>query len=277
MWMLFRGITATSAVVTIFLYGFHLIEKLYWIPVAFMGCFLALFIGWCFSCVICTRFIKLDQPCCKHSCLFRFYANCIIDSLMQILRIRLHVTGLELVPTEKFLLVGNHRSALDPILEMGVFRKHHIGFVAKQELFSIPIIGKIMHRCFCIPLDRGSLRDGLQMMRQAAETIENQTASMGIYPEGTRGKGPGLLPFKSGAFKIAKKAKCPVVVATIRNSEQIGRRAPFRRTDVYLDIVGVLQADEIAGIKTAQLSKVVFQMMEKSLLKSASTVQQVCC
>lgn len=119
-----------------------------------------------------------------------------------------------------------------------------------------------MHQCFCIPLDRGSLRDGLQMMRQAAETIESQTASMGIYPEGTRGKGPGLLPFKSGAFKIAEKAKCPIVVATIRNSEQIGRRAPFRTTHVYLDIVGVLQVDEIRGMKTAQISETVFHMIE---------------
>lgn len=275
--MLLKAIAVVSVVTAVILWLLGWISSVIWLPVAFVGCFIVFFLMWALSCVICTTFVDLEKPCRKHSRLFRFHANCIVDSLIQLLRVRLHVTGRELLPTEKFLLVGNHRSALDPILEMGVFRKYHIGFVAKQELFSIPIIGKLMHQCFCIPLDRGSLRDGLQMMRQAAETIESQTASMGIYPEGTRGKGPGLLPFKSGAFKIAEKAKCPIVVATIRNSEQIGRRAPFRTTHVYLDIVGVLQVDEIKGMKTAQISETVFHMIEKFLLTSVSTVEQVCC
>ena len=55
------------------------------------------------------------------------------------MRIKLHVTGKEIIPDRNFLLVGNHRSAFDPILEMGCLSKHNLGFVAKKELYTLLI------------------------------------------------------------------------------------------------------------------------------------------
>lgn len=86
----------------------------------------ALYLLWALSCFLCTRFVDLEKDCVRHSGVFRFHANRIIDSLCFFLRVKLEVTGTEILPLGKFLLVGNHRSAMDPILEMGVLRNYHI-------------------------------------------------------------------------------------------------------------------------------------------------------
>lgn len=226
---------------------------------------MCLFLCWALPSVIGSVFADLDKPCEKHSRFFRFYANGIISSIKQLFRISVCVSGMELLPKEKFLLAGNHRSALDPLLEMSFFREYRIGFVAKQELYKIPVICKIMHKCFCLPLNRSKPHEGIKMINQAARIIQSQTASIGIYPEGTRSESDTLLPFRSGAFKIAQRANCPVVVVVIRNSEKAARRTPFRRTKVYIDVVGIVSADEVSRCTATQLSDTVRQMMESAL------------
>lgn len=233
----------------------------------FLICFVGVFLLWVISCSILTLFVNTEKPCQKHSRIFRWYANGLINLLKQILRIRVHVTGVEKLPKESFLMVGNHRSGLDPLLEMGVLRKFHLGFVAKQELFKIPVIGKVMHKCFCLSLNRSDAREGLKTITQAAEIIKKQTASVGIYPEGTRNYGEELLPFKGGAFKIAQKAKCPIVVVSIRNSDLIMKHVPFRHTDVYIDIADVIFAESTAGQKSAEISSKVRNILEHELYK----------
>lgn len=267
--MLLWGITVISFAIAALLYTFGLHHSVLMALLIFFVCFLCLLLCWALPCAVCALFVDLDKPCTKCSRFFRFYADCIIASVRQIFRVKVCVSGMELLPQEKFLLVGNHRSSMDPILEMGVFRSFHIGFVAKQELFKIPVLRKIMHKCFCLSLDRDNPRDGVKAIAQAAEIIHSQTASIGVYPEGTRGDGEGLLPFKAGAFKIAQKAVCPVVVVVIRGSEKAVKRAPLRRTKVYMEVIGVINAEEVSKYKTTtQLSDRVRRLMESALAAS---------
>ncbi|MDE6209237.1 MAG: 1-acyl-sn-glycerol-3-phosphate acyltransferase [Lachnospiraceae bacterium] len=120
-------------------------------------------------------FIDLEKSFNRHSYVFRFYANCIVASIRQIFRVKVCVSGTKKLPRGKFLLVGNHRSAMDPILEMGVSRDYRIGFVAKQELFKIPVVCKIMYKCFCLSLDRSNPRDGIRAITQAEKIIQSQS------------------------------------------------------------------------------------------------------
>lgn len=88
---------------------------------------------------------------------------------------------------------------------------------------------------------------------------------MGIYPEGATNRGNELLPFKNGAFKIAQKAKCSIVVAVIENTDSIKKNAPFRKTDVYLNFVGTLDSEFVSSAKTEQISDTVREMIEQSV------------
>ena len=75
------------------------------------------------------------------------------------------------------------------------------------------------------------------------------------------------MPFMNGAFKIARKAQCPIVVAVIRNPEFIAKNAPFKKTDVYLDFIGVLDKDFVSQHTTAQIGDTVFAMISNELHK----------
>ena len=94
--------------------------------------------------------------------------------------------------------------------------------------------------------------------------IDNQ-ASVGVYPEGTRSKTSELLPFHNMVFRIAQKANVPIVVMTIKGAENIRQRTPWRRTHVYINILGVIQTEEVLGKRTSELGEQIFQQMADSL------------
>lgn len=262
--MLLRIIKVISALVTILPLIFGK-GRVYYIPFIFEVSFIILV----FCCVIflfiCTRFIDVKKKCLKHSPFFRACSNLIMDFAAQCLRIRLHISGTDKLPKEKFLLAGNHRGAFDPLLTMSVLRDYNMGFVAKKEICRIPIIGRLMHKCFCLSLDRENIRQEAETIADAANLVKTQTASIGIYPEGTRNPTEKLLPFMHGAFKIAKKAQCPIVVAVVRNTELTIKNALFRKTDAYLDFVGVIGKEFVQKNSSVQISEKVREMIESHL------------
>ena len=127
---------------------------------------------------------------------------------------RATVLGLENIPEDHpVLFVGNHRSIFDIILA-GSLIKHPCGFVAKKELQGTPIT-LIMEEIHCLFLDREDPRQGLKTILTAIDYVKSGI-SMFIFPEGTRCKVEGtFLPFHAGSFKIATKAKVPIIPVTI--------------------------------------------------------------
>ena len=134
--------------------------------------------------------------------------------------IRLKVEGRERIdPKKSYVIVGNHRSSLDFIVNghafPGVFR-----FLAKQELLKIPVFGLIVRK-MCLVVDRSSAmsraRSVVALKQQLAEGW-----SIFIYPEGSRNDtGQPLAPFFDGAFRIAIQTGAPVAVQTIVNIRHI--------------------------------------------------------
>ncbi len=267
--MLLTGIAVISLILTAVGYIVGIYEALWAIPIAFIVLFLGIFLTWVLSCIIVTRFINLDKEVNKFNPIYGYYTHCIIGLVMWYLRIKMHITGEEILPKEKFLFVCNHRGAMDPLVTMGVLKKYNMGFVAKKELFKIPVISRLMHSRFCLSLNRGDVKDSAKTILRAGEIIKNDLASMGIYPEGTRSREDEMLPFMHGAFKIAKKAECPIVVATIKNTEHIMKNAPLRRTHVYLDYIGVISKEVVAENTTVALSNMAREMMEEHMKKQA--------
>lgn len=183
-----------------------------------------------------------------------------INLFLHIVRARVHVNGKELLPQDnrKFLLVGNHRSIFDPMIAMLELEDNDVAFVSKKENIEIPFGGRLMLASGCVPLDRENNRSAVKSIREAASLISENAYSMGIYPEGGINKSDDiLLPFHSGSFKIAKKTNAPIVIAAIRNSEQLCKSFLFTSTDVYFDILRVINPEEYSSMTTKEISEIV--------------------
>ena len=199
--------------------------------------------------------VDQSRPQPKPSRFYRRLALCTMALLTTLFRIRLQVSGTELLPEGRWLLVCNHRSGFDPIVTGWALRRYELAFISKPANYQIPLIGPVMHKAGFLPIDRENDRAALRTILTAAERLRQGTLSYGIYPEGTRNTGPGLLPFRNGAFKIAQKAGVPVVIACIQGSDSVKRRFPWRSTTVRLKICRVLDAETVKNSKTNEIGE----------------------
>lgn len=215
---------------------------------------------------ICSLFVNPKKPRTSVSPFYHFLLIQTAGLLLCLCGVRVKAGGLEKLPTGRpFLLVGNHRSNFDPIVAIWALRKYKISFVSKPENLRIPVVGRIIHQCAFLPIDREDDRRAVVTILAAAEQIRSGACSVGIYPEGTRNREhTGLLPFKNGSFKIAQRTGAPVVVAAIDGSERIHRRAPLP-VHVQFSIAGVIEQPEGARCGTQDLSRQARQMLCRAL------------
>ena len=130
-----------------------------------------------------------------------------------------HLCGIQLIGNScnalpgkgPYIIMANHQSHLDPPLLLWQLPLH-IRFIAKVELFSIPLFGLAMRLVGNIPIDRHNRKRAIESLERAAEKIQ-RGASVLIFPEGTRSSVPEgpLLPFKKGGFMLALQAKVPII------------------------------------------------------------------
>ena len=133
--------------------------------------------------------------------------------------IKVTVSGSEYLPDGPVIFMSNHQSNFD-ILSLLAAMPRRFHWIAKKELFDIPVFGPSMRRGGYIPLDRGDGRKALQSIDEAAATI-HQGKSVVLFPEGTRTQDGNLLPFKRGGFILARKSDVPVIPVTINGSGKI--------------------------------------------------------
>ncbi|EGC84495.1 lysophospholipid acyltransferase family protein [Anaerococcus hydrogenalis] len=155
---------------------------------------------------------------------YRFIYFLIRLIVTPIYRIKVH--GIENIPKDqKYIICANHKSLLDPVfVALAVNRQVH--FIAKKELFEIPILKSILKKLKALPAQR----DGkdLSVLRDSIKLIK-EGKILGIFPEGTRVKEIKRENIKDGAGYIALKSKTDILTIEIISSYK-----PFRKTDLYI-------------------------------------------
>lgn len=116
------------------------------------------------------------------------------------------------------VFVGNHVSWFDVFVMAAHLR--WFKFVAKAELFRVPLFGPAMRTAGMIPVDRRNQKSARVSIQQAADRI-HEGASLILFPEGTRGRAYALRPFKKGAFVLAIEAQAPVVPVAIHGTLEV--------------------------------------------------------
>ena len=128
------------------------------------------------------------------------------------------------------ILVSNHQSMYDISPIMWYMRKHHVKFVAKQELAKgIPSVSYNLRHGGSVLIDRKNPRQALPAMMAFGEYIENTKRAAVIFPEGTRSKDGNPKPFKTKGLEILiKKAPSALIVPiTVNNSWKMLRYGKF--------------------------------------------------
>lgn len=108
------------------------------------------------------------------------------------------------------VFVANHQSFLDVVTFGSIFPRRTVS-AGKREIGRIPIFGWFYRLSGNLVIDRGNPRDARDSLEEAARTIREESVSVWFMPEGHRNVGPELLPFKTGAFRLALAARVPIV------------------------------------------------------------------
>jgi 1-acyl-sn-glycerol-3-phosphate acyltransferase len=157
----------------------------------------------------------------------------------------LNVQGQENIPkTKGVCIVSNHVGLFDIILALATIGRP-FGFIAKKELMFAPFINLWVWLLGGLFIDRKNLKKAHRTIEEGVKRIK-QGSGMIIFPEGTRSRGRGLQPFRSGSFKLATQAEATIVPMTISGSYEV-----FERTG----LVQKVPIDVIFGevIRTADI------------------------
>lgn len=196
---------------------------------------------------------------------YHFMFNLGYSCLIGCGRITIKVKGLEKMPEDThFLLVSNHRSKFDNMIQSYVLKDYNIAYISKPSNFKIPFGNRYMNRNLYLKLNRESLREGIKTIYKAIDLLENNITNIGIFPEGTRSLDGKLGEFKPGSFKIATVAQKPIVIVSMKNTEKIHKNFPFKRTIVEMDMIDVLY-DDIRTMNTIELSEKVRNIIDEDL------------
>jgi 1-acyl-sn-glycerol-3-phosphate acyltransferase len=138
---------------------------------------------------------------------FYRFAKAVVNPIYRLL-FRFEVEGLGNIPPEGGVIIcGNHFTAHDPIV-VALATNRPIAFMAKQELFQVPVLGRIVRWLGAFPVKRG--QPDRAALRRSIEVL-NSGGCFGIFPEGTRNRSGRLGKGEPGTAYLALKSGAPVI------------------------------------------------------------------
>lgn len=139
------------------------------------------------------------------------YGRVFCRGLMRLMGWTINVTDREHMDAARpCVFVANHQSFLDVVTFGSIFPPRTVS-AGKREIGRIPVFGWFYRLSGNLVIDRDHPRGALASLEAAAQAIRAENLSVWFMPEGHRNNGPKLLPFKSGAFRLARAAGVPIV------------------------------------------------------------------
>lgn len=167
---------------------------------------------------------------------------------LKYLQCRVEVQGLQHLPRHKpVILMSNHQSLLDIPVCLGHLGRI-VGFVAKRELFRIPVLSFWMRQIHCASMDRRDVRSGGKLLETVSRQVREGGYCFLIFPEGTRTRHPEgeLGPFRRGALRLAQAEGIPVVPMSLDGTRFLGKLKALSRIPPERRLVRVRLAPMIS-------------------------------
>ncbi len=193
-------------------------------------------------------------------------------SILLVGRVKVFVRGLEHIdPRVPYVYMANHQSMFDILVLLG-YLPIQFRWLAKRELFQIPVFGYSMARVGYISIDRSNRKAAHKSLQRAAEKIA-QGVSVVIFPEGSRSADGQVQPFKMGGFHLAMRSRRPIIPVVIYGTFQVMPKGRLRIRPGRI-IVHIHRPVDTAShnSKTKHiLTQSVYSIMKQDLEKIAAT------
>ncbi|WP_102797746.1 1-acylglycerol-3-phosphate O-acyltransferase [Bowmanella denitrificans] len=147
-----------------------------------------------------------------------------------------------------YVFIGNHQNSYDLVTICAATQPGTVT-VGKKSLVWIPLMGQMYWLSGNILIDRLNSSKASDTLKQTIRKIRERRLSVWLFPEGTRSNGRGLLPFKTGAFRIARETNEPVCM--ICASELHGKVSLNRWNNgiVLVDVTAPVALDDSRDLK----------------------------
>lgn len=159
---------------------------------------------------------------------------------------KLVISGVQVEnPRRPYVVVSNHQSHADiPLIS---HLPWEMKWIAKKELFSVPVVGWMMRLAGDIPVDRSDRRSGARMLLQANRYLQARCSVM-FFPEGTRSPDGKVHQFNDGAFHLAVRAGVPILPLAVEGSRGCLPKKSWRFGEGQRVLLSVLQPVETGGL-----------------------------
>lgn len=242
-----------------------------WTVLLVLGIYLALLVLFVLTLLIMSAVVDQEKEQEAYGRVYGFMTHQLVGVALQLLGIKVRITGLEKVPqTRSFLLVSNHFHNLDPIFFLHTMPRLSMGFVSKRENATMPIVGNFMHKLRCPMLNRENDREALKAILSAVKILKDGQC-MGVFPEGYTSPDGKLHDFRNGVFKIAQKAKVPVLVCTLHGTHRFVYRLLHeggwyrRNITIGVHVLELIEPEEFDHVPTVQLGNRIHALMAADL------------
>ena len=177
-------------------------------------------IFWGLTAIVTSFFTRTGNP-------VHIVAGMWARGILFVSRIKVTVNGLANIdPTQSYVYMSNHQSNFDiPVLL--AYLPVQFRWLAKAELFKIPIFGRAMRGAGYVKIDRFNREAAFESINEAAGKMKNGVSVM-IFPEGTRSLDGNIRSFKKGGFIMAVDAGVPIVPVVIKGTWPIMDKSSLR-------------------------------------------------
>lgn len=166
--------------------------------------------------------------------------------------------------------IANHQNTYDLFTVSGAIMQRTVT-VGKKSLVWIPLFGLLYWITGNILIDRANRSKAVGTIGQVVDKIKKNKVSVWMFPEGTRSRGRGLLPFKTGAFHAAIGAQVPIVPIVCSSTDKV----KLNRWDNGLVIVEVMKPIATVGLEKEDVRNLLTQSRKLMATKLAELDQEV--
>ena len=180
-------------------------------------------------------------------------------------RVTVTASGTEHIPSQDgFILFPNHQGLFD-VLALFATCPRPFSVVIKKEAAELVLVKQVLGAMRSLPMDRDDIKDQVRVIGEVTKRVK-QGDNFVIFPEGHRSRnGNEILEFKSGTFKSAVKAGCPIVPVALINSYRPFDIRSLRRERVEIHYLEPIYPDQYAGMKTVEIAQIVHDRIQEEI------------